>query len=238
MEVLSNMSRFRIVCLSLLAVFAVSAVVASAAFADAGQEFTAVPAKAKFTSTSGKAILRAGTITVTCQKDKDVGTVESKTTVGKVVVTFEECVAEDPTVPCKATIGTIVTESLTGDLGEDTLVNGVVSDSVGLLLTPEVVAKGFATIPESKEGTKKCNPLTKVTGNIAGEVSPVNTLTTAVTVTFALNTAKSKNAVEQLESSNDAVKIKPGLKAFGATATEETADTNVFEEAVEIKSGV
>jgi hypothetical protein len=233
---MSTIFRKTLVCL--VAVFAMSAMVASAAFADVGQELTKATASEKFTGKSGigkLSVPKAG-ITITCETDANGGQTSATkptTNVEKVVVTFKNCVAEKGGAKCKvnspgAKEGELITSSLKGELSE--VSKGTVDEAAALLLEPEEAAKGFVTIAKTE-----CNPETKVTGSIAGEVTQPAKPSKTVNVDFKVSAGK--QAITQVERSVGDALVTTKLSAFGFEATEETLDENTFPTAVELTNG-
>jgi hypothetical protein len=236
------MRHIKILGLACIAVVAMSTMVASAAFADAGYELKTAPAtgKEKFTSTSGLAVLsvpKAG-VTEECKSDTDVGQwsvvakVVSKTNVEKVKVEFEGCEVKGAGKVCK--VANVKTESLRGEVGE---FEGTVKEQEegkgevpALLLQPEEPKKGFTKLPVSE-----CNPETTVTGNIAGEIPAKQGKSKTQKVNF--NVVGGKQQIKTLETNADA-KVTTKLSAFGFEATEATKDVNTFEEELELVEGV
>jgi hypothetical protein len=243
MEVL-YMPRLKVLLQSLLAIFAVCSVTASAASADVGQKLSSTPVLKGITGENSTSVLTAGSVKITCTEGKNTGKVKNQTELEKVVVTFEGCKVTESKKPCTAAIESpgagaekIVTEALKGELVETKEATGVNSHEVGLLLEPEVANKGFVTLEETKSGGVKCTPVTKVTGSIAGEVTPTELFTKIVNVEFGINSL-GKQAIKTVERSVSDAVVKPELEAFGATeVTEVSSDAALFEEKVKIETG-
>ena len=188
-------------------------------------------AKGKFKSTSGAGVLTVAGIKVKCKKDKDTGEITGTGTVGKVVVTFEECTSTKEAKECKtnspgAKAGEIVTKELKGELG--TVAKAEAASEVGLLLEPASGTE-FVTLEKNE-----CIIETKVTGKVAGEVTPVKKLQTTGKLEFKTVEGKGEKQSIKKITTEAGKKEEPSLKAFGLTATEETSDENTFEEAVEV----
>jgi hypothetical protein len=160
---------------ALVAVFALSAVAASAA----KPQFTKTGVT--FASVSGPAVLEAaaGNI-VKCESDTIAGTVTAAKKVEKVVVHFFNCTCSGggeghSTIPLGAT-GEIITNSLKGTLGYIST-----GPETGLTLEPEV-SKGLLTKIVCAIGGL---PIAlEVKGAVTGVITPLNTLTSTFTLTF------------------------------------------------------
>jgi hypothetical protein len=221
----------RLVGLALVAVFAMSAIIASTA--SAFPEFLMLPTGKTFTGVSGVATLVAGTEKVTCQKDTNTGEVTSMDSIGKVTVHFLECKGENgkaETCTVKSagapetTTGLIITNSLRGLLGE--VAETEAKSKVGILLEPEsgvtfVTLQGPCLSPTEEA----------VEGTVAGELTPIKALQSTLKLILGV-TSKKQNIKEITVLAG---LKKPKLTAFGiATATEETEDENTFEGKVEV----
>lgn len=202
--------RIKTITLAALAVLAASAVTASAALA--APEFS--KAKDTFTTSSGESVLAGTGLTITCKKDTGKGEVTSKTTVTG-TVSFEGCKGEILGNKCPETISS----TLVGTLGE--VAKAEATSEVGLLF-------------KAKEGAFaefKCGSLNfKVTGSVAGEVTPTKTSSTTGKVIFAL----SGGAQKIKEITIEGKKEKPSLKAFGLNSTLQSSEENTFAEAIEV----
>jgi len=224
------MSRIRIVGLTLVAAFAISAVAASAASA-AAPEFRhkgGEVVKRKFKSTTGVAKLDAAGTVVTCASSSTAAGAEieagaEQKKVKGVVVTFKKCESENSKEKCKVhskgKVEEIKTESLSGELGK--VAKAEAADERGLDLKP-TTGKIFVTL----EGT--CLPISPspVEGSVIGE--PTKKEEVKGKLVFA--TSGGKQAIQKFEGG-----VKDTLEVFKiAEATEETTATNTFEEAVEV----
>jgi hypothetical protein len=209
------MKRFRILGLALVAVFAMSAVAATAA--SALPEYSKFPVK--FTGTSGTSVLKAGGTTVTCTSDTAEGTIATATTTTS-KVTYTKCTGPF-SAECKspgAKGGEIKTAELTGTLG---YLNKTKKE-VGVLLKPKT-GTNFVTI--------ECFGIkTETTGSIIGQVTPVNTKSTKSKLVFA--TKEGKQALTKFEGESGT----NVLKAFGSEATLETTEEITAAEELEIKA--
>ena len=218
------MSRLRIIGLAVVAVFALSAIVASAAsaapeFLHEGKEVV----KKGFTDKSAEGKLSAAGIEVTCIADTSEGEIKGTKQVGKVFVSFTGCTAKNGTETCPvhstgAPAGTINTNELEGELGEVAEVES--KTKVGLDL--KAVAGNFVTL----EGT--CVPTTNVTGSVIGEVTPVNKLQKTGKLVYTTKSGKQK--IQKFVGGETDV-----LKAFSLVEVQETTkDTVTYEETVEV----
>jgi hypothetical protein len=233
------MSRIRIIGLALVAVFAMTAVAASPAFAaDSEQLFKQAGTKQKFKSTSGVGKLTANGQVVECKKDKGSGELNAKQTasVKNVVVTFEECKSEKEGVTCEVKskgagkTNEVATVKLKGELGE--VAAAEATSEVGLLLEPE---SGTAFV--ILEGTCLQVSPTEVTGSVAGEVTPVGK--NQLTGKLEFKVPGGAQAIKTFERSTTDAVVKPSLKVFGLfTATQETSSEETFEELTEVVKGL
>lgn len=207
----------RLVGIALAAIFAISLVAASVASA-AAPEF--VGGTAKFTTKSGSGTLETAAQKVTCTSDISTGEVNGAHTVGTVVVTFSGCSGKRGTETCSVknkggTLGTVVTNTLDGELGK--VAKAEAASEVGLLLLP-ATGKVFVTL----EGTCLEPTSAAVEGAIAGEASPIGKKQTTGSLIFTGSAGtQSIKTIEILGTSK-----KASLKAFAA----ESASENVSEE--------
>jgi hypothetical protein len=162
-----------------VAVFAMSAVVAVSSASAALPEFSKFPVK--FTSTSKASFLEASKKKIECTADKNTGEITGAKT-DKVVVTFTGCTTLSGLVKCgnTKTAGEIETTALISTLG---YIKKAAPTEVGLSLKPAtgtLFAKfECATeVIEVGEGTEKGGD------SIIGKITPINTSTTAYTLTF------------------------------------------------------
>jgi hypothetical protein len=204
------MKRIRIVGLALVAMLALSAVAASAASA-AAPEFSKT--KVKFTTAGGESVLGGGA-TITCKKVKGEGEITTTTTLSA-TATFEECKGEVLGSKCAETIKS----ELVGTLG--TVAAAEATTEVGLLFKAKSGA--FSEF--------KCGSLTiKVEGSIAGEVTPVNKLSSKGDLVFALNGSSQKIKKITVGGKEE----KPKLTAFGLSSTLKTTEENTFAEEIQV----
>jgi hypothetical protein len=222
----SNMKIARLVGFALMAVMALSLAVASAAFA----EPLFLPVGATFTGTSGEGKLEAAENTIICTTDKSSGEITTPHLVGGVTVDFTGCKSSkvagtECTVKSTntSTEGLILTFTLHGVLG--LILPKGTGTGVGLLLLP-VANKKFVTIAKNA-----CTEETTVSGNIAGEITPVGVHTTKGTLVF-----QGKAGVPSIKDFDPSLGglVKPELEAFGHEASEETTETITWSTAVEV----
>ena len=202
--------------------------------ATAGTEYAMVEKEAKriVITTSGPAVLTVSGIKVKCKKDKDKGEIGENFRIVNLVVTFEGCVAIKGGKECttnskpKVAEGTIVTTTLKGELG--TVAKAEAASEVGLLLEPASGSE-FVTLEKNE-----CIVETKVTGKVAGEVTPIGKLETTGKVNFKTVEGKGEKQTIKKIKTDSGKEEEPKLTAFGLPATEETEDTNTFEEPIEV----
>jgi hypothetical protein len=161
--------------LLLVAILAMSLLSVATASAGSGNPLFNPAAGQSITGTSGVSTLSAVTgQVITCQKDNATGVVTSSLLAGNVFVHYLECTSklEASSVACTVKSigatgkGLILTKELHGILG---LL--LPSLETGILFLP-ISGKIFVEI-EAGEGTTKCTPADKVTGSVAGLVTPV-----------------------------------------------------------------
>lgn len=221
----------RLFGIALVVVFALSALVVSAASAS-DPEFTVLPTVKTFKSTSGLSILRSPTNSIDCATDLDTGEIKTMDEVGKLIVTFHGCKEYTSagtfcgtTKSVGGTEGLITTSTLRGLLG---LVQG--TKNAALLLEPEA-GKVFVKIAES---TPCESPELAVEGKLAGAYSPTGKLQTTGKLSFEPSTAGGdKQSIKEILVL--AGLEKPELKSFGALeSSEETIDTVEYGGNVEV----
>lgn len=152
-------------------VLAVNLIAVGIASAASDPEFSG-SVKQPFKVLSGTTTLASALQSVTCSKDEGNGEVEGVSKVGKIVVTFSNCVAKEGTQEaCTAktdggSTGIITTRTLDGELG--LVAKTEAASGVGLLLLPGT-GLIFAQI------SAEClNPtLFDVEGGLAGEATPI-----------------------------------------------------------------
>jgi hypothetical protein len=167
------------VFLALVAVFAMSAVTASAASA-AAPEFKP-STKQAFTGTSGALAMETSASAIACAKGTSDGEITGASTVGSVVLTLSGCQAEEGGHLCyfesegAKNKGEIVTNALDGALGE--VASSEATSGVGLLLKP-ASGKDLADI----EGN--CVVTSELEGDVAAEVTPIKTSAKTLKLVF------------------------------------------------------
>jgi hypothetical protein len=224
----TQMKIARLVGLTLVAILAVSAVVASAASANA--EFKVLPTSSAFTGTGGTGSLIAGNEKVECTANTTAGTITSMDKVGKVTVDFTGCKLVNTKGTCtiksvgSSTEGLIITNALSGLLG--TVASSEAKSQVGLLLKPET--SPFVKLAATPAPCS--SPETSVLGSIAGEVETTSKSQTTGKLNFTVSSGNQAiKTITTLEGSK-----KPELEAFGVLATEATEDVIKFASNTEI----
>jgi hypothetical protein len=210
------MKRFRIVGLCLMAVFAFSAIAASAASAALPEWLGTFPTP--FTSHGGEAILKVGTVSkVKCASTTNTGSITGPK-LGTVLVNFTGCKLSG-SFPCNSPgAGTeeIMTFTLDMTLGYITKS----TKDVGVAL------KGLGGAEKNLLAEFECNDEgallpARVKGSVIGLITPIGVSTLTFTLNFAENATTKKQAVEKLEG-----EAKDVLEA--------SLNRGVFEEGVEI----
>jgi hypothetical protein len=175
-----------------------------------------------FTGTSGTGALETiSTSPVTCQSDTTTGEITGPKTVGNVMVTFFNCSSTEGS-GCSvkgggAGTGKILTNTLDGELGS--VKTNEAPSGVGLLLLP-TSGTTFVTL----EGTCLVSKTSPVFGTVAGEVTPLNTLTLAGNKInfFGAAGVQSIKKINVLGSV-----VEPKLKALGVLASSESTIESV-----------
>jgi hypothetical protein len=211
----------------LIAIFAMSLLAASAASA-ALPEFK--PASGTFkTLALGSSTLTGGGNTVTCTASTGTGEITGAMSVGKVLVKFTGCQVET------AGKATCVVKSKTGGTGE--VATNTLSGLLGLILATigdYTLDVGEYLFPTSgSEFTSLiggCIVTSKVLGSVAGEVTPVGTLTLIGKVNFGVTGGKQDITKIDLLGGL----MEPELEAFSAVATEATEDDITFNVKTEV----
>jgi hypothetical protein len=222
----------RLLSVAFIAVFALSAVVASSA--SAIPKFKLPITNRGFTILSGLSILRnIANVVVDCEKDSGAGTILNDDEVD-LRVHFLNCQAfTNGKGPCtvknpEGTNGLILTTLLLGQLGLLHEPNG----AAGLLLKPKsgVVFTTFAPIEKSAVCEEEIE--SAVEGSVAGEFEPTGKLQTLGTVKLLANASGKQKITLILTLAGI---VKPKLTSFGVIeSSEEAIDVIHFEEAVEI----
>jgi hypothetical protein len=222
------MKRVRMIALALVAAFALSAIVASAALASR-DHFRATNFPVSITIKSGVTTMYAPTagIKITCESDKGSGSIVSEL-LAHFELLFDNCTVTKGS--CSAKIASITTVPLTAI--PVLVAKAEASTERALLIKPES-GSGFAKVEKTE-----CSPATEVTGEIAGEVTPVGKSQTTGEVVFKTasekQTIKKVKVMEGTEGSETEKEVKPKLEAFGATSALEGTEENTFGEAVEL----
>jgi hypothetical protein len=223
----------RLLGIALLAVFAVSAMLASTA--SAIPKFKLPITKRNFTTASGTSVLRA-------PAKKDVVTCTSSTTTGgtilgvdevSAVINYAGCTLEEGTSgPCTIkSVGasgsnSIITSTLKGSLG---LITGGGSGA-GILFKP---ASGNVFVKLAATTTPCKSSETAVEGSVAGEFAPTGKSSKTATIKLAPVSATGKQKITKIETL--AGVVEPVLESFGAAeSTQEQTAVVTFEENVEV----
>jgi hypothetical protein len=239
-----NMKKQHIVGLvAIVAVLALTAIGASGASAFTKIEFNKAGTKNGFTGTlrTSPALmpeLEAGGTVLVCKTEtsKGVDGGNGTMTVSKVVVRFTGCevggLGSGKEVKSKgASKGEIVTDELSGTLGE----SATTESATGVSLDLEGPSGEFTTL----EGAGLPISPAPITGSLAGEVTPINTSALSGTRVFSVTSGKQNiKKVCLLALPCGAIggsEMKPELHFVGfATATLMTAETVTYEEATEV----
>jgi hypothetical protein len=183
--------------------------------------------KQKVTWTSGSSKLVGGSDSVTCEKDAGAGEITSATSISDLLVHFLGCSSS-------STEGKNCSVKSVGSSSEGLIITGTLHGVVGLLLPAPAI--GLLLLPNSGKTVVElagnaCTPSTKVTGNVAGLLEPINESQTTGKVVFGLQ--KGKECAADIDTPSGLV--KPELEAYGATAALETEEAASYEKAVEVK---
>lgn len=219
----------RSVFLSLLAVFALSAVASATAYAGLPEIVNSkgeLPVKPGFTSTSKKGTFEtAKGEKLTCEKDKDKGKITGPKT-DTVTITFEECKSSGIACNTKGSKSGVIEFEASSKL----VYTNEAKKEVGEVLSP------------TAELTIECTALEtlKVKGSLICKITPVNELT----LTATLSCKQKKGVQEPTEYEEEGKKVKEitetegkGAKSFKFEQSGlESEDTLTFEEEVEIKA--
>jgi hypothetical protein len=227
------MTRIRMILLSLLAVFAFSAVASASASAEL-PEFSPGAAKTKFTSKSGVSILETSGQKIECKSDTNSGELTGPKT-DTVTVTFLKCESVALKAKCQNTTteGKIVTNVLVSTLGYINKAN----KEVGLSLSPKAAGGLFAEFECSGIKIKVGEGTGKGGNSVIGRITPVNKVVVPPE-TFALNfkCVAEKQEVEKFETgTTDVLEAKIGEGEW-ERACETSADTILFKVNEELKA--
>jgi hypothetical protein len=234
-ELQTMSSSARKLTLCLVALFAASAVTASAASADVGQEFLHKGkgvVKRGFLGTGGETNLSYEGIWIACQNSKSKGEIAAaaKAKVTKLVVTFEKCQATTPQgSKCNvntpgAPEGTMKTNPLTGELGE--VKEAEATSGVGLGLESQNIVEFEAV----------CLFKTRLRGTVIGEIRPVGVEQLTSELVFAKDAFREQKIHSIELSEGDSVE-RDTLSANGVHTMVTGTNTIQFEEAVEVTKG-
>jgi hypothetical protein len=216
---------------TMLVVVGALAVVASASASAATPEFSSVPAKKKFTDSSGamSMVYGGGEWSYECTKGSATGEVTSSRALGKLVVTWTGCqgsnnggVTDCAVNSTGAKSGEIITTPLAAELGTST----EAASGVGLRLKPESGKTWFTLTKKSG-----CIGEDVIQGTAAGEVAQVGKRQTTNELSFKLT--KARQAIKEITLDSGELE-KPAL-SLNASAGTFTWDAGLtFEEALEI----
>jgi hypothetical protein len=218
---------------TMLVAVAALAVVASASASAATPEFNPVPAKKKFTDSSGamKTTYGGGEWSYECTKGSATGEVTSGRALGKLVVTWTGCQGTNNggATSCAvnstgAKSGEIITEPLAAELG--TVSSTEAPSGVGLRLKPESGKTWFTLTKKSG-----CVGEETVQGAATGEVAQVAKKQTTNELSFKLT--KGHQAIKEITLDSGELE-KPVLSLNSSTGTLEWNAGLTFEEALEV----
>jgi hypothetical protein len=180
-----------------------------------------------FSPATGQAILGTGSLsfyssfggtqTIDCQKNVFSGVVSTSLLLGNIVVHYLECTSENSSTHCTAKVnsegapsGLIVTTTLHGILGLILSPPGT-SIGVGILILP-LKGKEFNNLEANG-----CTEETAVSGDIAGEVTPVGHSQKTGKTVFA--TTGGRQAIKDIDLTHGLGLVVPKLTAFTTEAT-------------------
>jgi hypothetical protein len=172
-----------------------------------------------------------GGSTISCTTNTAKGTISSATLAGGVIVTFTGCKSTGSSgsnctiKSVGAAEGTLATNTLHGVLG--LILPKGMGTGVGLLLLP-VANKKFWTL-----AANTCTVETTMTGNIAGEVSPVGKSQTTGKLAFVASSSGGGESVKDFDLSSGGL-VRPELELFGALGSVTATEDVTFSAAVEV----
>jgi hypothetical protein len=179
------------------------------------------PVGAAVTALSGPSTLKVLGIALTCQKDVASGTITSTLLLGKVFVHYLEC-----TILSSEGGSTRCTIKSVGSEGEGLILTNELHGILGLILSPAPLDTGILFLPtsgkillafaEASNGGVKCSPATKVTGSIAGLITPVGVH--SFTGLLVFGNAFDEN-IKKIDLTHGLGVVQPELAAFSATAS-------------------
>jgi hypothetical protein len=187
-------------------------------------EFTVLPSIKKYTELISPGTDKAGGNTVTCEGGSATGEITGMRTVGKITFKLKGCVSSGsggsgcPINTPGAGEGELVSTTLKGELG--TVKASEALTLVGDLAEPETGKKWMTLV------ANKCTPEVSLTGTIAGEVGPVNKLTTKGFINFVPGKIKQISVLSGL--------VEPDLMAFSEEVEIERFETLSSTEPMEI----
>jgi hypothetical protein len=250
-------SRYRILGLCLVAVFAMSVVASATASAAApeflhcvaktggkfaagcgkagtGYEKEAVKAgvgKLKFTGKEGVSHLYGPHFTITCKEDTSKGEITGPTTIAALRVIFAKCEAENTSSKVKCTFHTV-------GKAPETIETNLLKASLGKVAKAEAVSEvGEQLVPEGNKGfwtgEGACLEVEKfqLSGAVIGEVKPINVMQTTSELIFEGNPADpTKQKIQRFEGGE-----KENLYWFyGFPMGFESKDVMTFEEPIQV----
>jgi hypothetical protein len=233
-----QMRKVKIIGVTLVAVFALSALGAASASAVTpswfkGGTIIAQGTTDTFTGSAGAGVLEAkgGLGTVKCKSDTSAGQITGPWTETKIVVIYKECAkGAKPCTSAGQAAGTIKTNEVSGtNIYLDTLAKGHTKAGIALKPTTGTVFVAFTCEGEVKN---------EVSGEVIGEALPLNAGTDKTEGTLTFVQAGGKQKWTQMEEAG----TEKVLKAFsliqsgigGGPASEPLVETLKFKEAVEL----
>ncbi len=223
----------RLVGVALIAVFALSAMIAATASATV-PTFTLPITNRAFTAKSGTSVLRTPSEkdVVTCATSSAPGTIVNDNEVST-TITFSTCSLEEgANGPCTvksvgASGSSIVTNTLAGLLAES---KNPAGGHAAILFVP-TGSHVFTTFSPTSSPCK--TPTTAVEGSVAGLISPTGKKQTTGLISLAPVSAEGGQGVTEVQTATKTVKSK--LTSFGAAvSTQEQSATVTYAEAVEV----
>jgi hypothetical protein len=227
----TEMKIARLAGLILVAVAALCLGVASTASASAENPLFNFLPGTDIVGTSGTSILYGGGRLVLCLKDVFSGEVSNSLLIGDADVHYLECVSlatPQSATHCAvnspgASSGLILTHTLHGILG---LI--LPSKRTGILFLP----LGNSIFVELEKNA--CTELTKVTGNVAGELEPIGSLQKTGKTFFTLTPATGFASIKDIDLTHGLGLVKPEIVAFGEPGGLSQTETTESEMAFEI----
>jgi hypothetical protein len=179
-----------------------------------------------FAGTSKSGTLKAGADTVVCAKDTSIGELTSTMLFGAVVIHLLECRSTSNGT-------TFCTIKSTNTTNEGLILTNTLHAILGLVLPSR--AGGLVLLPASGKtwttlAANSCTPESKVTGTVAGLITPTGKSETTSKVSFS--TSSGKQEIKDIDTL--AGFIEPELTAFSFSATEEAAEEITWGKAIEV----